>query len=44
LGFKIYPQVCLRRGITERPSSIADALKSVKSKVFKHLFNYELSP
>lgn len=22
IGFKIYPQICLKRGITERPSSI----------------------
>lgn len=44
LGFKIYPQICLKRGITERPSNIVDALKNIKAKVFKHLFNYELSP
>jgi hypothetical protein len=44
LGFKLYPQICLKRGVTERAGSVADALRNIKSKVFKHLFNYELSP
>ena len=44
LGFKSYPQICVKGGITERASSIVDALKNIKAKVFKHLFNYELSP
>ena len=44
IGFKIYTQICLRRGITERPQTIMDSLKNIKTKVFKHMFNYELLP
>jgi L-lysine 2,3-aminomutase len=44
IGFKIYSQICLKRGISERPYNLAELLKNIKSKVFKHLFNYELSP
>lgn len=44
LGFKLYGQICLKRGIVERPLNIQELLKNVKSKVFKHLFNYELQP
>ena len=44
IGFKIYSQVCLKRGIHERPLSLMDIVKSIRTKVFKHLFNYEMSP
>lgn len=40
IGFKIYNQICLRRGVTERPSNINELLRNIKGKTFKHLFNY----
>ena len=43
LGFKIYNQISLKRGISERPTNILEIFKNIKTKVFKHLFNYELS-
>jgi L-lysine 2,3-aminomutase len=43
IGFKIYNQICLKRGITERPYNLNELLKNIKSKVFKHLFNYEIT-
>ena len=43
MGFKMFTHLSLKRGVTERPQTIADLLKTVKTRVFKHLFNYELS-
>jgi hypothetical protein len=43
IGFKVYSQICLKRGIHERPGNLSDILKSIRGKVFKHLFNYEMS-
>lgn len=40
VGFKIYNQICLKRGVTERPSNMNDLLRNIKQKTFKHLFNY----
>lgn len=41
IGFQIYNYICLKRGISERPSSIIGLIKNIQTKVFKHLFNYE---
>ena len=43
IGFKIYNQISLKRGIHERPYNLMEILKWIRSKVFKHLFNYELT-
>lgn len=43
IGFKLYTQICLKRGINERPSTLNGLMKNVQTKVFKFLFNYEAS-
>lgn len=37
----MYNQICLKRGIFERPQNLTVLMKNLQQKVFKHLFSYE---
>jgi L-lysine 2,3-aminomutase len=40
-GYKMFNQICLKRGIYERPQTMTSMMKTLQQKVFKHLFAYE---
>ena len=42
-GARLFPYICLKKYITERPLTISGLVKNIQTKVFKHLFNYEAS-
>ena len=37
----MYNQICLKKGILERPQNLTVLMKNLQYKVFKHLFGYE---
>lgn len=43
IGFKMYNMICIKKQITERPTSISGLVRNIQTKVFKHILGYEAS-